>query len=300
MNLPELISKLASDEACRKHLEAIRWPEGVTCPNCGGKSVSRAAKRRVYDCNKCRRQWSVTSGTIFHDTHLPLQTWFLAIHRISESKKGVSANQLSRELAVSYKTAWYLCHRIRAAMSQPTRPGLRGIIEIDETFVKGEGIPKGEKPKRGAGSQRMTPVVGMKQRKGQVRAKAVRSLRRTDTMPWIEQNLDEEAVSAVYTDATTAYDDVDYAILRHEKVDHDAAWVLGDVHTNGIESFWSLFKRGIVGSYHHVSRKHLQRYVDEYCWRSNRDKGDDIFASLLHVQAEAQPLRYDSLLGKGH
>src|SRR5574340_62936 len=141
MNLPELIDKLGSDEACRAHLEGIRWPRGVACPDCGSKSISRVAKRKVFDCNKCRRQFSVTSGTIFHDSHLPLRTWFLAIHRIGESKKGVSANQLKRELGVTYKTAWYLCHRIREAMKQPTGPGLRGVVDIDGTYVNGEVCP---------------------------------------------------------------------------------------------------------------------------------------------------------------
>ena len=119
MNLPELIDKLQSESSCRRYLEKVRWPRGVVCPSCGDKGISRIVKRQVFQCNKCRRQFSVTSGTIFHDSHLPLRTWFLGIHRIGESKKGVSANQLRRELGITYKTAWYLCHRIRQAIAGP-------------------------------------------------------------------------------------------------------------------------------------------------------------------------------------
>jgi len=272
----------------------VRWPQGVTCPACGSRSISRIVKRHVFDCNDCRRQFSVTSGTIFHDSHLSLRTWFLAIHRISESKKGVSALQLKRELNVAYKTAWYLCHRIRQAMGQPSGPGLRGIIEVDETYIRGEGVPPDEDLKRGRGSQRCTPVVGMKQRKGLVRAKALPHLR--DSRSWVHQNIAEDGVTAVFSDATNLYDDLD-ATYTHGKIDHSLAYVLGDLHTNGIESFWSLFKRGVTGSYHHVSRKHLQRYLDEYCWRSNGPT-EDIFESLLGRQAKCHPLTYDTLISK--
>ncbi len=296
MNLPELIDKLHSDESCRKYLEKIRWPRGVKCPACGDKSISRIVKRQVFECNKCRRQFSVTSGTIFHDSHLSLRTWFLAIHRISESKKGVSANQLKRELGVTYKTAWYLCHRIRQAMAQPTGPGLRGIIEVDETYVKGEGFPPGEKPKRGRGSQRVTPVVGMKERGGKVRAHAVSFVRKQETLRWVLRNLDQGAVSAVFTDANNIYDDLGLSV-PHDKIDHSITFAIGNLHTNNIESFWSLLKRGVIGSYHHVSRKHLQRYVDEYCWRTNGPR-EDGFDVLLSTQTAATPLTYRALVGR--
>lgn len=298
MNLPELIDKLHSDAACRKHLEQIRWPHGVACPACGGKSISRIAKRQVFECNKCRRQFSVTSGTIFHDSHLPLRTWFLAIHRISESKKGVSANQLKRELGITYKTAWYLCHRIRAAMKQPSGPGLRGIIEVDETYVKGKGIPRGEKPKTGPASQRVTAVVGAKDRtRKRVRAKVMKTVSKKTAWPWILSQFKPEEVSALYTDEGGVYHGLE-AHVPHETVFHGLFYAIGDLHTNGIESFWSLLKRGIVGSYHHVSPKHLQRYVDEYCWRSNGPR-EDGFDSLLSSQAAAGPLTYRSLIAKG-
>ena len=290
MNLPELIDKLHSDEACREHLERVRWPEGVTCPDCGANTISRIAKRKVYECNKCRRQFSVTSGTIFHDSHLPLRTWFLGIHRISESKKGVSANQLHRELGITYKTAWYMCHRIREAMKQPTAPGLRGIIEVDETYVRGAGVPKGEKLKAGRGSQRTTPLVGAKERGGRVHAKALSALKRDEVWPWLKQAMRIDQVARLYTDSSNIYDHLT-GVLPHGRIDHSVAYVWGDIHTNGIESFWALLKRGIAGSYHHVSPKHLQRYVDEYCWRANQASGVT-FDALLQVQTQAQPITY--------
>lgn len=256
MNLPELIDKLHSEQACRDHLVSVRWPDGVRCPDCGMQSISHIKTRDVFECNNCRRQFSVKSGTIFHDSHLPLRVWFLAIHRIAESKKGVSANQLKRELGVSYPTAWYMCHRIREALASNNNnePTLKGIVEADETYVKGKGIPKGEKPKPGLGSQRLTPVIGLKERGGKVRAN-----------------------------------------IRHEWVNHSIEYVVGDVHTNGIESFWSLFKRGVVGQYHRVSTKHLQRYLDKFCWRQNQDKDADMFDKILGQTVSDRHIKYSEL-----
>lgn len=129
MNLPKLVERFGSEEKCRKYLEELRWPGGVQCPRCESKSVSRIVERNQYDCNGCRYQFSVTAGTVMHDSHLPLWKWFLAIYLMVESKKGISAKQLQRTLDVSYKTAWYLCHRIRDAMSDPDQETLRGIVE---------------------------------------------------------------------------------------------------------------------------------------------------------------------------
>jgi len=296
MNLPEMMDSLHTESSCRRYLEKVRWPKGVVCPACGHKGISRVVKRHVFDCNDCRRQFSVTSGTIFHDSHLPLRTWFLAIHRLSESKKGVSANQLKRELGVTYKTAWYLCHRIRAAMAQPSGPGLRGIVEVDETYIRDKSVPPGEKLKVGTGSQRVSPVIGMKERNGKVRAEAVDHVRKAETLRWVLRNLDQDAITAVYTDTNRVYHDLGLSV-PHESVNHTVTFAIGDLHTNNIESFWSLLKRGVIGSYHHVSRKHLQRYVDEYCWRTNGPK-EDGFDALLSAQAIAGPLTYQTLTAK--
>src|SRR2546423_15697880 len=135
MNLPKLIEQFGDDEKCRARLVELRWPRGVTCPRCQSKSISKVLERDQYDCNQCRYQFSATSGTIFHDTHLPLSKWFLAIYFMTESKKGISANQVSRSIKTTYKTAWYLCHRIRAAMRELRAEKLKGIVEVDETLV---------------------------------------------------------------------------------------------------------------------------------------------------------------------
>src|SRR5437588_1488915 len=148
MNLPKLIEKFGNDEKCRARLTELRWPNGVSCPRCQSKSISNVTERDQYDCNTCRYQFSVTSGTIFHDTHLPLSKWFLAIYLMTESKKGMSALQMKRTLNVAYETAWYLCHRVRAAMREINAELLRGIVEVDETYVGGKvrGHGKGNKP----------------------------------------------------------------------------------------------------------------------------------------------------------
>src|SRR6266480_749055 len=138
MDLPSLVEQFRSEEKCREYLEGLRWPDGVSCPRCASRKISRIAKRSQFDCDSCRYQFSVTAGTIFHDSHLPLWKWLLATYMIAEAKKGVSANQLKRTLAVSYKTSWYLCHRIRAAMKHAHALPLGGIVEVDETYVGGK------------------------------------------------------------------------------------------------------------------------------------------------------------------
>src|SRR5437870_8723485 len=138
MNVMKLMEQFGNDDKCRKTLEHLRWPDGVQCPRCKGKSFSRVHKRGLFDCNSCRHQFSVTAGTIFHDTHLPLQKWFMAIYLTVESKKGISANQMKRMIGVSYKTAWYLCHRIRAAMTELSPKPLNGTVEVDEAYIGGK------------------------------------------------------------------------------------------------------------------------------------------------------------------
>src|SRR5437773_2604224 len=147
MDLPRLVEQFRSEEKCRAYLEALRWPEKVSCPRCASMKISRMASRSQFDCDSCRYQFSVTAGTIFHDSHLPLWKWLLATYMMAEAKKGVSANQLKRTLAVSYKTAWDLCHPIRAAVTDAAPMPLRGIVEVDETFVGGKrrGVGRGRK-----------------------------------------------------------------------------------------------------------------------------------------------------------
>src|SRR6266567_658519 len=168
MNLPKLFAQFGSDDKCREQLTALRWPKDVTCPRCHSKSISTIAERTQYDCNACRYQFSVTSGTIFHDTHLPLSKWFLAIYLMTESKKGMSALQIKRTLNVAYETAWYLCHRIRAAMREINSELLRGVVEVDETYVGGKmrGMGRGYKGNKAI-------AIGAVQRGGMIRLQVI-------------------------------------------------------------------------------------------------------------------------------
>src|SRR5579863_6435478 len=151
VNLCSLIEEFGSEEKCRAYLEALRWTDGIMCPRCGSDKISRITKRNQFDCDVCRYQFSVTAGTIFNDSHLPLWKWFLCVYLLCESRKGMSANQIKRTLGVSYKTAWYLCHRIRAAMTDTNPEKMGGVVEMDETWVGGKGHQRGH----GAGNKQI-------------------------------------------------------------------------------------------------------------------------------------------------
>ncbi len=291
MNLPDLVQKFGSDDRCREYLEELRWPNGVVCPRCKCDSISRISTRNQFDCNECRYRFSATSGTLFHDSHLPLSKWFMAVYLMCESKKGISAKQMQRMLAVSYKTAWYLAHRIRDAMGDDEQPLLRGIVEVDETYVGGK--------KRGVGRGSLegkTMVVGAVQRGGEVRLKVADSNNRKTLHGFIRQNVDGEA-EAIYTDDWPAYRGIGDADTRHETVNHRAEeWVRADVHTNSVEGVWSLLKRGIVGSYHQLSVKHLPAYLDEMEFRFNGRDNPFLFRDILLVLLHGDALPYKKLI----
>ena len=239
LNLVRLIDRFPNEEKCREFLENLRWPNSVGCPRCGDTSLCEIASRDQWDCLSCRYQFSVTAGTIMHDSHLPLRKWFLAIYLILEGKKGISANQLKRTIGVSYKTAWYLCHRIRSAMghSEPDGPTLFGVVEVDETLVGGKAKGKGS-GYRG----NKTWVAGAIQRGGKVRLERVPNIRRHTLHAFIRRNIKDEA-AAIYTDELKSYLGIEDHDTRHETVNHSAEeWVVGDVHTNSIEGVWSLFQ----------------------------------------------------------
>lgn len=288
INLVELIDRFHSEERCRNYLEELRWPDGVKCPRCGGEIVSRIEKRGQFDCDSCRYQFSVTAGTILHDSHLPLWKWFLAVYLIVESKKGISANQLKRTLGVTYKTAWYLSHRIRAALNEVDAQLLKGIVEVDETFVGGEMQGKG----RGYRGNKVT-VVGAMQRGGNICLQVVRGTDRETLHGFIRENVDD-STEAIYTDEWPAYRGV---ADEHETVKHRTGeYVRGDVHTNSIENVWSLLKRSIVGSYHQVSAKHLDAYLDELEFRFNNRENPYMFRDAMYKLLIAETLPYAKLI----
>jgi transposase-like protein len=291
INLVELIDRFHSEDSCRARLEELRWPEGVECPRCDLKSVNRLEDRYQYQCRSCRYQFSVTAGTIFHDTHLPLWKWFLAVYLITESKKGISANQLKRMIGVSYKTAWYLAHRIRDALNEVDAQLLKGIIEVDETFVGGEVEGKG----RGYKGNK-TVVVGALQRGGDICLKVVRGRDRETLHGFIRENVAGE-VQAIYTDEWEAYKGIADEDTEHETVKHrDKEWAQDGVHTNSIENVWSLLKRSIVGSYHQVSAKHLDAYLDELEFRFNNRENPYMFRDAMLKLVVAETLPYAKLI----
>jgi hypothetical protein len=256
--------------------------------------------RGVLDCRECNYQFTVTAGTIFHDTHLPLRKWFMAIYLLCESKKGMSSNQLKRTLNVSYKTAWYLTHRIRAAMADVDPMPLTGTVEVDETFIggKAKNMHKADRERRinGRGGVDKTMVLGAMQRGGQVRFR-VEQRRTADVLHrFINEHVSDEA-AAIYTDEHTGYQGIGDENTRHETVNHGAEeWVRADVHTNTVEGVWSLFKRSIVGSYHQLSAKHMNAYLDEMAFRFNNRENPYLFRDTLLKLIEAANLPYQRLV----
>lgn len=288
MNLLDVIDDYGDDSSCREYLEELRWPNGVRCPRCESDSVSRIHDRKQFDCNSCRYQFSVTAGTLFHDSHLPLRKWFLAIYLICESKKGISSKQLQRTLGVSYKTAWYLQHRIRDAMGDDEQPLLNGIVEVDETYIGGKTRGKG----RGYIGNKAV-VVGAVQRDGEVRLKVIKNRDRKAIEEFITVHSSPD--SMIFTDDYAVYDYL--PVHRHQEVNHShEEWVRGDVHTNTVENVWSLFKRSLVGSYHKVSIKHLPAYLDEMEFRFNGRDNPYLFRDTLLVMLEGDALPYRELV----
>lgn len=289
----------------RAMLERIRWPNGLVCafPDCGGSEVYRIegktktlksgrvqGPRHLFKCKACRRQFSVTKGTIFEDSKIPLRTWILVMYRMGSSKKGLSAHQVHREFGLSYESAWFLCHRVRYAMREKKPTKLRGVIEADETYVGGKlrghhewrkkkGMTKGQAQE--AGRRKKAIVFGILERGGRVRAMPVGEFTHQYAMDTLKANIDT-GQSALITDEHRFYRKMRRE-MPHGVIRHNSTFVRGDVHTQGIESFWAMIKRGMIGTYHHVDQGYLAPYVDEFAFRHNTRKISDAerFTSLL-------------------
>ena len=300
MTLPDIIRLFPTDATCRELLERLRWPEGVRCIRCGG-SVS-ALGSRLYQCSNCPKQYqfAVTTGTIFGDTHLALEKWFLAVLLLCEARKGMSAMQLKRTLGVSYKTAWYLCHRIRAAMATAERPQLTGTVEMDETYVGGR--ERSDKPVRPKNSKKEI-VIGIRQRGGDLRFFQADDVKSGTIERYIKEHIstDVEVIvtddSAIYPKAINAHPLMGDYRGKHKTINHSAgSYVEGLVHTNTVENSFSLLKRGIIGSWHKVSAKHLMRYLAEMEFRFNRRNRSDLFVDTLRHMVTADPLSFAELV----
>ena len=290
MNLMTLMEACDTTEECKAILEELRWPNGPHCPRCNTDNLSKIFKRGQYDCNLCRYQFSVTSGTIFHDSHLPLPKWFVTVYLMCESKKGISANQIKRTIKVSYKTAWYLCHRIRKAIEEAkNKPQLEGVVEVDETYIGGK---YDKRRKRGPWEKQ--PVVGLIQRGGMFESRKITRASKKVLVGLIKERVSKDA--KVFTDELPAYKSVSKT-HKHESVNHSKEeWVNGKIHTNTIESAWSLFKRSIVGSYHKISSKHLDAYLDEFEWRFNNRENPFLFRDTLKKLIDSRNIEYKKLI----
>jgi transposase-like protein len=318
-NAPSLIDvtqKFATEEQCIAYLEALRWPDGVECVGCTSKRISKfttkpgerktknrktgveeikvVPSRHLYECLSCGKQFSVGAGTIFNDTHLPLHKWFLAAALMLNSKKGLSAKQLQRDIDVNYRTAWYLCHRLRKAMAGSAPSVFTGAVEADATFVGGKLDPRRKRSKYGKQA-----VFGMVQRAdggvtSKVFAAPVLSEIRHDIMPHLNARLSPDA--KFYTDDGSAYRQIGKT-RHHEIVVHSRGeYVRGNCHSNSIENFWSLFKRGLMGQFHQISVKHLDRYLAEFQFRFNGRDEEDLFALLLIKLLIGSALQYKKLI----
>lgn len=287
MTIIDLNRAFATEDKCLEFIKRARWPHGIACPRCKATTVSTLKKQAKFECSKCFYQFSVTAGTIFHDSRLPLEKWFLAAYLMCESRKGVSANQLKRVLGISYKTAWFLCHRIRAAMHIADVPTLNGTIEMDETYVGGRS--------RKNRATNKTMVMGAIQRGGAVRLKTDKVANRVTVREFIRRNM-VAGEKTLYTDDARFYKNAVGGQTYHESVNHSKdEWVRGLAHTNTIEGVFSLFKRSIVGAYHNISAKHMDAYLDEFEFRFDRRKNTDLFEDTIKHLATADPLTFAKL-----
>jgi transposase len=265
-----------SEDACLDWLRHKLYPQKIYCINCKKPTrFYRIKNRKAYGCDLCGRQISPTANTIFDHSPTPLRSWFYAIYLMSTTRCGISAKQLQRELGVTYKTAWRMFHQIRSLLQKDHEPTF-GKFEMDETYIGGKSHGK-----RGRGAAGKSTVLGIAQREGDISAIVTPDLKRDTLYPIIREHITPDSI--VYTDEYRVYDRLRKQGYHHKRVYHSAkVWALGDVHTNTIEGFWSVLKRGINGVYHAVSQKHLQSYVNEYSFRYNhRQDETPMFLTMI-------------------
>lgn len=278
----------------------LRWSEGVTCPNCGSKELYYVKTRYLWQCKnkECKRQFTVKTGTIFEDSALGLDKWLCAIWLIANAKNGISSHELHRALGITQKSAWFVLHRIRYAMTQGSLFKLSGDVESDETYVGGkvENMHKDKREareKQGRGAVNKSIVMGVLERNGQIRTKVIKNTKKRTIHNQIRNTV--EAGSNLFTDALKSYEGLNGEYF-HEAVDHATEYVRGNVHTNGVENFWSLFKRSIRGTYINCADAHLASYLDEQTFRFNSRGTSDAgrFALVLSL-ISGKRLTYEKL-----
>jgi transposase-like protein len=289
MTLTEMMTRFSTDEACKNFLQDQRWPNGVQCPRCKSAKVYALKARPFHwvcknkDCGgRNGYRFSVITKTVFENTNYPLRTWFQVIYLMTQSKKGISALQIHRQIGSGdYRTAWYMCHRIRAAMKDGGFAKLMGEVEVDETFIGGKDKNR-HWSKKGhvTGGSGKVGVIGAISRKGNVVCQIIEKTDRATLTGFVRQTVNDR-VSLVATDEAYGYDAVK-RFFPHEVVKHsEREYVHGNIHTNNIEAFWSLLKRGVVGTFHNVSKAYLPLYLAEFSYRHNNRNNPHIFADVI-------------------
>lgn len=299
--LLEAIRYFEDPDVCVEFVAGLRWPNGPVCPSCEGTEHSYLSTRRVWKCKKCKKQFSVKVGTIFEDSAIPLDKWLASIWLVANSKNGIASHELARSVGITQKSAWFVLHRIRLAMQTGTFDKLSGEVEMDETFIGGKprkGQVKNKQEARLWTEQKKTKVFGMVERGGRVYARVIPDREARTIMPHVRERVDPDAL--IYTDEWKSYRGLPREGYRHKRVNHASKnYVIGDAHTQTIENFWSLLKRGLKGTYVAVAPVHLARYLDERMFTFNERAHNDFgrFAIVL-AAISGRRLTYAALIGK--
>jgi transposase-like protein len=297
-NLIECTKHFSDENVCWDYLETFRWGGVVICPFCKSRKLYKFQNSRTYKCADCKKKFNAKIGTIFENTKVPLSKWFVAIYIITSHKKGISSLQLGKDISVTQKTAWFILHRIREMLNVKAPYLLDGMVEVDESYFGGKSINKHKSVRtKGTGYANKTMVFGVAQRKGVVYNEVVKNVSSETLKPMIRNTVNKNAV--VVSDGFGSYTGLDKEFKQHEVINHaEDEWLRGEFHTNTIEGYWSLLKRGIYGIYHSVSPKHLHRYCNEFEFRYNTRKSNESDRFDFSLIFCDKRLKYNDLIGK--